>query len=62
MSLCLVLAPRLAAAAASFCLLAAQIASARPASLSAGVMYAMALCNRTVLYNSAAEDPRYRVP
>src|SRR5271167_4198260 len=37
--LCLVLARRLASAVANLCLLAAQIASARPASLSAGVMY-----------------------
>ena len=48
-SLSFALARRLAAAIASFCVLEAQIASARPASLSAGVMYAMALCNRTVL-------------
>jgi len=46
--LSLVLARRLASAVANLCLVAAQIASARPASLSAGVMYAMALCNRTV--------------
>jgi len=44
--LSLVLARRLASAVANLCLLAAQIASARPVSLSAGVMYTMALCNR----------------
>ena len=53
------LARLLALAAASFRRRAAQICSARPASLSAGVTYPMALCSRTVLYNSAAEDPRY---
>ena len=37
-SFSLILARRLASAAASFCRLAAQIASARPANLSAGVM------------------------
>ncbi len=43
------LARRRALAVASFCLRAAQIASARPASVSAGVIEAIALCNRTVL-------------
>src|SRR4051812_36590499 len=43
------LARRRALAVASFCLRAAQIASARPASLSAGVIEAIALCRRTVL-------------